>query len=327
MGALAQGGVWFGGSTKTPWNPERSSSGSSAGSAAATAAGLVAFSLGTETLGSIISPSTACGVVGLRPTFGRVSRHGAMALSWTMDKVGPICRGVEDCAAVLNAIYGPDGHDLDATDAPFTWSPDVSLAALRIGYIASELEEPPANANAEQIAQFTAQRDVVKTALDVLRQQGARLEAVTLPAVRASAIRFVLSAEAATSFDDLTRSRGIDSLTAQGPGDWPNTFRSARYIPAVEYLRAQRARTLLMRQMDALMQGIDLLVTPTRSDSLTITNLTGHPAIVVPCGFTNGLPVGLMFTGRLYQEAALMRAALVYERATDWHTKRPPLAS
>ncbi len=323
MGALAQGGVWFGGSTKTPWNVERSSSGSSAGSGAATAAGLVGFALGTETLGSIMSPSAACGVTGLRPTFGRVSRHGAMALSWTMDKVGPMCRSVEDCAIVLNAIYGPDGRDADVADVPFAWKPDGSLAGLRIGYVRREFEEPPANANDEQRKQWPAQRDLLASALDVFRSLGAALDPVELPSIPAQAIRFVLSAEAAAAFDDLTRSRGIDQLTAQGPGDWPNTFRSARFIPAVEYLRAQRVRTLLMRQMDDLMRGYDVVLSPTRSQSLTVTNLTGHPALAQKCGFVEGLPVALMFTGRLYEEATLLRAALAYERATPWHTQHP----
>lgn len=315
MGALAQGGLWFGGMTKTPWKVEETSSGSSAGSAAATAAGLVGFSLGTETLGSIVTPSSRCGTVGLRPTYGRVSRYGAMGLSWTMDKVGPICRGVEDCAVVLDAIYGPDDRDLTAGDVPFNWTPNAQLAKLRIGYLKAEFEQD----DDERKAMY-------KQALDDLRSAGAKLEPITLPEFQTNSLRIILVAEAATAFDDLTRNGGVNQLTGQAPGDWPNTFRTSRFIPAVEYLRAQRARTLLMRQMDKLMSQWDVFVSPApRSASLLITNLTGHPAVVMPCGFIKGLPQAIMFTGGLYDEAAALRVALAFERATRWHTMRPEL--
>ncbi len=326
MGALAQGGVWFGGSTRTPWNLEKSSSGSSAGPGAATAAGLVGFSIGTETLGSIVSPSTACGVTGLRPTYGRVSRYGAMALSWTMDKIGPMCRTVEDCALVFNAIYGSDGRDDTVVDAPFEWNTETPLSKLRIGFVKKEFEEAPQGLPDDQRKQWEQQKEVLAEALEALRRAGARLEPVELPDVPAQSIRFVLSAEAAAAFDDLTRSRGIDQLTAQGAGDWPNVFRTSRFIPAVEYIRAQRARTLLMRQMDGLMQKCDAFVAPSRSASLAITNLTGHPAVALKAGFVDGLPVSLMVTGRLYDEATTLRVALGYERATRWHTMHPKLS-
>lgn len=313
LGALAQGPRWFGGVTRTPWNIQENSSGSSAGSAAATAAGLVGFSLGTETLGSIISPSSRCGVVGLRPTYGRVSRYGAMILSPTMDKVGPICRYVEDCALVLEAIYGPDGRDHTVADVPFSWVPDPDISGLRIGFLKAEFEEGN-----------EARRTMYAAALDALRKAGARLEPVELPSFPARALLIILNAEAAASFDDLTRSGGVDQLSGQGPGDWPNTFRVARFIPAVEYLRAQRARRLLMRQMDELMARWDVFVSPAPgSASLTITNLTGHPAVCVPCGFINAMPQAIMFTGRLYDEATLLRVALAFERATEWHTRHP----
>jgi Asp-tRNA(Asn)/Glu-tRNA(Gln) amidotransferase A subunit family amidase len=325
MGALAQGGDWFGRSTRNPWNLKRSSSGSSAGPGAATAAGLVGFAVGTETLGSIISPAAANGVVGLRPTYGRVSRHGAMALSWTMDKIGPMCRTVEDCALVLNAIYGPDGHDETVVDAPFKWKPDVPLGGLKVGYVKREFEDVPETLNEENRRERAEQNKILSEALDALRKAGVALEPLELPAFPAQAVRFVLSAEAAAAFDDLTRSRGVDTLTAQGSGDWPNSFRTSRFIPAVEYIRAQRARTLLMREMDALMQKYHAVVTPNRSASLTMTNLTGHPAIGVKAGFAGGMPVCLMFTGRLYQEATILRLALAYERATDWHRKHPTM--
>jgi Asp-tRNA(Asn)/Glu-tRNA(Gln) amidotransferase A subunit family amidase len=318
MGALAQGPRWFGGVTRNPWQVEderTGSSGSSAGSAAATSAGLVGFSLGTETLGSIVSPSSRCGVVGLRPTYGRISRYGAMGLSWTMDKIGPICRGVEDCAVVLEAIYGPDERDLTVADVPFNWSPEAPISKMRIGYLKTEFER----GNDEQKA-------VYKEALDALRSAGAKLEPLELPQFSTQSLRIILSAEASAAFDDLTRSGGVNQLSGQGPGDWPNTFRTSRFIPAVEYLRAQRARTLLMREMDKLMEQWDVFVSPAPgSSSLLITNLTGHPALVLPCGFVRGLPQALMFTGRLYDEGSLLGVALAFERVTRWHTMHPKM--
>ena len=325
MGALAQGGVWFGGSTRNPWNLERSSSGSSAGPGAATAAGLVGFSIGTETRGSIISPSAACGVTGLRPTYGRVSRYGAMALSWTMDKIGPMCRSVEDCALVFNEIYGSDGRDNSVIDAPFDWSPDGQLADLRIGYIQREFEEPPANASEERRQRWEVQQPALAAALESLRGAGAILDPIEMPDFPTNAISFILTAEAAAAFDDLTRSRGIDRLTSQESNAWPNTFRTARFIPAVEYIRAQRARTLLMRRMNDLMSEYDVFISPSRSNSLGITNLTGHPAIAVKAGFADEMPVSLMITGRLFEEATILRAALAFERATPWHMQHPAL--
>lgn len=316
MGALAQGGLWFGGMTKTPWNYEQSSSGSSAGSGAATSAGLVGFSIGTETLGSIITPSTRCGVTGLRPTFGRVSRAGAMALSWTMDKIGPMCRSVEDCAEALRAIMGSDGRDPTVIDAPLHWNSRSSLAGLRVGMLSKDFE-----------ALNPKQKQIYDAALDTLQKAGVTLEPMALPDFPLEAIRTVLTAEAAAAFDDLTRSGGVDRLKGQAPNDWPNTFRTARVIPAVEYIRAQRARTLLMSQMHALMNRWDAFVSPTNSSSLTATNLTGHPQIVVPCGFLDSMPQGLLFTGRLFEEGMPMRIALAYQHATDWHKRRPTLQS
>ncbi len=316
MGALAQGGLWFGGMTKTPWDYEQSSSGSSAGSASATAAGLVGFSIGTETLGSIVSPSTRCGVAGLRPTYGRVSRFGAMGLSWSMDKIGPICRSVEDCAMVLRAIAGSDGRDVTVVDAPIHWEPRLPLTKLKIGYVKEEFDKMEAD-----------QKALYDIALDVLRRAGAKLEPITLPDFPLAALRMVLMAEAATAFDDLTRSNGVDRLKGQAPGDWPNTFRTSRTLTAVEYIRAQRGRTLLMQAMDRLMSQWDVLVSTPFSPSLTATNLTGHPQVVVPCGFLKGLPQSILFTGRLYEEGTPMRVAHAFERATEWHTLRPKLTA
>lgn len=329
MGALAQGPRWFSGVTRNPWAPDENrtgSSGSSAGPAAATAAGLVGFSIGTETLGSIVSPSSRCGVTGLRPTYGRVSRYGAMGLSWTMDKIGPMCRGVEDCAAALSVIYGPDGKDITVGDVPFNWDPHTNLDALRVGYLKGEFEgtggTPPENEQQRQ--QMEQRREVYKEALSALARAGAKLTAIELPKFSAASLRYILTAEAATAFDDITRNGGINQLSGQEPGDWPNTFRTARFIPAVEYLRAQRARNLLMREMETLMSQWDVFVSPAPgSASLLITNLTGHPAVCVPCGFVNNLPVAIMFTGGVYDEAAPLRVALAFEQATKWHTMHP----
>lgn len=312
MGALAQGGLWFAGMTKNPWNTERTSSGSSAGSASATSAGLVGFSLGTETLGSIVSPSTTCGVVGLRPTYGRVSRFGAMGLCWTMDKPGPICRTVEDCALVLQAIHGADGKDLAVVDVPLDWQPQLGLQGLRIGFVEADFERAQKDTKA-----------VYDQALADLRAAGAKLEPVKLPDFQAQPLRVILEAEAAAAFDDLTRSGGVNQLRGQGPQDWPNSFRTSRLIPAVEYIRAQRARTLLMRRMDQFMADWDVLVSPAFSSLLLVTNLTGHPQMVTPCGFDKGLPQGLVFTGKLYEEGTAMRVAMAFEKATKWHTMHP----
>jgi Asp-tRNA(Asn)/Glu-tRNA(Gln) amidotransferase A subunit family amidase len=328
MGSLAQGGVWFGGSTRNPWNTARSSSGSSAGPAAATAAGLVGFSIGTETLGSIMSPSDACGTVGLRPTYGRVSRYGAMALSWTMDKIGPICRSVEDCALAFNAIYGSDGRDDTVVDAAFAWKPDVPLGSLKVGYVREDfdpVESPGAGSSDEAKRRFEAMRVGMGAVLETFRKAGATLVPIRLPDFDAGAIRFILSAEAAAAFDDLTRSRGIDQLTAQGPGDWPNSFRTSRFIPAVEYLRAQRARTLLMRRYAELMRSCDVYLSGTRGPSLVATNLTGHPAVCLKAGFYEKMPWSITVVGRLYDEATLLRVALAYERATPWQAMHPAI--
>jgi Asp-tRNA(Asn)/Glu-tRNA(Gln) amidotransferase A subunit family amidase len=318
MGALAQGGRWFAGMTRNPWQVEedrQGSSGSSAGPASATAAGLVGFSIGTETLGSIVSPSSRCGCVGLRPTYGRVSRYGAMGLSWTMDKIGPICRGVEDCAAVLSAIYGPDQRDITVGDAPFNWTPETPLSKMRIGYLKTEFDG----------IQNEKQKALYAEALNALKTAGASLQPIELPKFSTRPLGIILSAEAAAAFDDITRDGRVNELSGQSPGDWPNSFRTARFIPAVEYIRAQRARTLLMREMDKLMSEWDVFVSLAPGSSLLVTNLTGHPQVCMPCGFIDGLPRSIMFTGGLYDEGSPLRVALAYERATEWHTMRPKM--
>jgi Asp-tRNA(Asn)/Glu-tRNA(Gln) amidotransferase A subunit family amidase len=318
MGALAWGDVWFGGKTKSPWNLEEGSSGSSAGSGAATAAGLVGFAIGTETLGSIVSPCTQCGVSGLRPTFGRVSRYGAMALCWSMDKIGPMCRSVEDCAIVFEAIRGPDGRDLTVVDYPFNWAPTVNLAGIRIGYVKSAFEEE----------RETKAQD--EQTLETLKALGAMLIPIELPAAYPlEALRFCLEVEAAAAFDELTRSNRDDLLVRQISEAWPNVFRQARLVPAVEYIQANRIRTLLMQAMADLMAGIEVYVAPSLGGkNLALTNLTGHPAVVTPNGFRdNGLPSTITFTGRLYDESTVLAVAKAYQDATEFHLKRPPVGS
>ncbi|HEX6323315.1 MAG TPA: amidase [Vicinamibacterales bacterium] len=323
MGALAQGGNWFGGRTRNPWNVERSSSGSSAGPGSATAAGLVGFSLGTETRGSIVSPSAENGVVGLRPTYGRVSRYGAMALSWTMDKIGPMCRTVEDCAIAFNAIYGSDGRDTTVVDAPFVWAPDTPMSRVRIGYVKSEIEDVPERMNEEQRKNRMAMNALMMDAVAVFRKLGARVEPVSLPDFPSNALNFILSAEAAASFDELTRRIAAGEVTEESLGSWPGTFRASRFIPAVEYIRAQQARTLMMQEWDALMQGYDVILSSNQSASLGATNLTGHPSLTMKAGFLEGRPRPLMLTGRLYDEATMLRIGLAYEQATDWDSMHP----
>ncbi|MDX1666595.1 MAG: amidase, partial [Saprospiraceae bacterium] len=272
LGALAWGDVWYGERTRNPWDPERGSSGSSAGSASAVAAGLVPFAIGTETLGSIVSPSTVCGTTGLRPTFGRVSRHGAMALVWSMDKIGPIARSAEDCAAVFEAIYGPDGLDPSIIDAPFNYDHRLDPAILRVGYLKSAFERDYG---------FKQQDSLT---LATLRNLGIELIPVELPDMPDLGV--ILSAEAAAAFDELTRSGMDDLMVRQIRNSWPNVFRAARFIPAVEYIQANRLRSRLIQQMAEVFQQVDVYVHPSwASSSLAITNYTGHPCVVLPNGF------------------------------------------
>ncbi len=368
LGALAMGDKWFGGRTRNPWNPKQGSSGSSAGPASATSAGCVAFAVGSETLGSISSPSTRCGVTGLRPTFGFVPRTGAMALSWTMDKLGPICRAVEDCAAVLEAIYGPDGEDLSVRDAAFNWNADLDWKSLRIGYLKASFdadqpappEKPaPAQETAEQkqhrehrqqmMAAYRARREYDRkfdlAALDKLRAMGVNLVPLALPDLPFDSMTPLLTAEAAAAFDELTVTGRDKLLTEQGPEDWPNDFRVSRFYPAVEYIQANRARALGIRAMSKLFDQADIIVTSTNSDQLVVTNLTGHPAIIVPNGLRGndapappavdtgeddqiggpGTPVSITFLGGHYQDAKLCAFARAYQQATGFEKLHPKL--
>jgi Asp-tRNA(Asn)/Glu-tRNA(Gln) amidotransferase A subunit family amidase len=372
LGALAMDDHWFGAKTRNPWNPAQGSSGSSAGSASATAAGCVAFSIGSETLGSISSPSTRCGCTGLRPTFGFVPRTGAMALSWSMDKLGPICRAVEDTALILHAIYGPDGGDRAVQPAAFNWDADQDWRKLRVGYLKTDFEhpfdnqeEPPAKPESELSAeekkkleeqkqrreQFRLRaeydRRFDKAAIAKLQAMGVNLIPVELPKFPYGAMAPLLEAEAAAAFDELTRTGRDKLLTDQGEGDWPNTFRIARLIPAVEYIQANRARMLAMEAVAKALDGFDVIVAPTNSQQLVVTNLTGHPALILPNGFRGddappprkndkgeiqgdyggpGTPVSLTFLGQLYGEGRLLAFARAYQQATDFHLQHPKLS-
>jgi len=312
LGALAMGDVWYGERTRNPWDPTRGSSGSSAGSASAVAAGCLPFALGTETLGSIVSPSTVCGTTGLRPTFGRVSRYGAMALSWSMDKIGPITRHVEDCAIVLAAIYGPDGRDASVQDLPFNYDANLDLNTLKIGYLKSAFDRDYYFSDNDSIA------------LQTLRDLGYELIPIELPDM--PELGAILSAEAAAAFDELTRSNKDDLLVRQQSNAWPNTFREARFIPAVEYIQANRLRTRLMQDMAMLFEDIDVYINPSwNSSSLGITNYTGHPCVVLPNGFRDGRPTSITFTGDLFREGEVLSLAKAYQNATKHHKKRPLL--
>jgi Asp-tRNA(Asn)/Glu-tRNA(Gln) amidotransferase A subunit family amidase len=363
LGALALGDRWYGGITRNPWRPAQGSSGSSAGPASATAAGCVAFSIGSETLGSISSPSTRCGCTGLRPTFGRVPRTGAMALSWSMDKLGPICRAAEDCAIVLDAIYGPDGRDRTVHPAAFNWDAHIDPRALRVGYLKTDFENDPPQLRlfAPPAASDTTaarQRELLRAhaaydrrfdsaALAKLAAMGITMTPVALPDMPWQAMTSLLSVEAAAAFDELTRSGRDKLLTEQSPTDWPNTFRTARLTPAVEYVQANRARTLAIEAMAQVFAPFDVIVAPTSSTQLVVTNLTGHPAAIVPNGIRGddapayefptgpgpyggnwggpGTPVSITFLGPLYGEAKLLAFARAYQEATGFHRQYPKL--
>lgn len=323
LGALAWGDVWFGGRTNNPWNPEQGSSGSSAGPGAAVSAGLVPFAIGSETLGSIVSPSTRNGVTGHRPTFGRVSRHGAMTLSWSMDKLGPMARSAEDCALVFAALHGHDPRDPTATDAAFRWPYPLYPERTRVGYVAEAFEEDYEGIDAD------------RAVLDALAGLGFDPRPVRLPDLPADALMIMLEAEAAAAFAELTRTGGVDTMVRQERNAWPNVFRHAHLVPAVEYINASRVRTLLMQQMAALMTEWDVLVAPSfRAGILGITNLTGHPSVTVPNRFdpvgddpasARRQPGSITFTGGLWRDDLVLAVAHAYQQVTDFHRRRPPI--
>ena len=313
LGALAWGDNWYGGKTRNPWNTELGSSGSSAGPGSATSAGLVAFSLGSETWGSIVSPSTVNGVTGLRPTFGTVSKSGAMALSWSMDKIGPMCRSVDDCALVYSIIKGTDSEDHSVVDVPFQVPVKKELKSLRIGFVASAFNDSTTSDNDRIV-------------IDRLRELGFTMVPIELPEFPTNSLSFLLDVEAAAAFDELTRSNRDDQLVRQVKRAWPNVFRSARYVPAVEYVQANRARVLLNQKMSSLFEEIDIYLVPSfYGDNLLRTNLTGHPCIVLPNGFDDkGMPTSISFIGDLYKDGELVAVARSYQRGTGWHKRYPP---
>jgi Asp-tRNA(Asn)/Glu-tRNA(Gln) amidotransferase A subunit family amidase len=310
-GELAFGDNWFGGRTNNPWDVNEGASGSSTGSAAAAAAGLVGFAIGTDTGGSILSPSIRCGVVGLRPTFGRVSRYGVMAAGYSLDKIGPITRAVEDGALILNAIVGPDGKDLSVPyDVPFSWDAQRPLAKMRVGFVAADFD-------AEKDAESKANG---LKALDVMRSLKCELIPVELPASDLN--YFIEYVERAAGFEEFARARQDAGLRRQ---HHRAELRYSHLVPAVEYLQANRIRMLLMQQVARAMATIDVIVAPYASIN-PLTSQTGHPVVAVPSGFSRkGTPTGITFVGHIYKEADLLAVARGYQNATDFHTKRPPI--
>ena len=322
MGELAWGDVWFGGKTKNPWNPKVGSSGSSAGVGATVPAGLIGFGIGTETLGSIVAPANRNGLTGFRPTFGRVSRYGGMALTWSMDKVGPMCRSAEDCAIVFSMIHGRDPRDLVTRDAPFNWP--VSPKKLRIGYYAEAFEQDYPNQKADAAS------------FDVLRGLGYTLKPVSVSSQYLPGVQtMVIDIEAAAAFEDLTRTQAVDRMVRQTKDAWPHVFRVAHLRPAVAYVQANRLRTQMMLEMDDLFQEIDVLVTPSfGGDLLSITNLTGHPSVTVPNRFDPlpdqpdspyREPGSISFVAGLYRDEHALALAHAFQQETDWHLQRPPV--
>lgn len=316
LGALAMGDVWFGGVTKNPWNLKQGASGSSAGSGSAVSAGLVPFAIGTETLGSIVSPSTRNGVTGLRPTFGRVSRHGAMALSWSMDKIGPMSRSALDNGIVLSVIQGLDPRDKSTFAAALNYDAKKSVKSLKIGYFAPYFEGNRPNQEND------------RRVLEELRGMGFELHPVELKtSVPVQSLLISLYVEGAAAFDEMTLSNQDDLLVAQHRGAWPNLFRASRFIPAVEYIQANRHRSLLIEEVHALFKDYDVIVTPSfGGNQLQVTNLTGHPALCMPNGFdANGNPTSITFLANLFDEEKLIMLGRAYQEGSQWQKKRPPL--
>lgn len=315
LGALAMDDYWFGGRTKNPWNMLEGSNGSSAGSAAATVAGLVPFAIGTETYGSIIAPSTVCGATGLRPTFGSVSRSGAMTLAWSLDKAGPICRSAEDAAIVFNYLHGTDGKDAAAVNMPFNYTGKADLSKMKIAYARNYFGKKDTLGNENAV-------------LDVFRKAGAKLIPVDFPdsgIYNFDIIGIVIGSESAAAFDGFTRTGLDDKMTRQGKGEWPNYFRASRFIPAVEYINANRHRYQLMQKVNDVIEKYDVIICPTwAGNQAAITNLTGNPAISIPTGFDKkNSPTSITLVGKLYDEATILAIAKVYQDATQWNKMHP----
>src|SRR5688572_21077122 len=305
LGALANNNKWFGGFTRNPWNLQQGSSGSSAGSAASTAAGLLPFAIGTETWGSIVSPSTRCGVTGLRPSFGSVSRYGGMVLCWSLDKIGPICRSAEDAAIVFNYIKGTDGKDASAVDKPFNYNGKVDFKKLRIAYAENYFKRLQPDALEWKV-------------LEIYRSLGADPQPVNFPDSTIypfDIMGIVLGAEAAAAFDELTRTNRDDLIERQDKNFWPNIFRTARTIPAVEYINANRYRYTLCKEMNEFLKNYDAVIVPSfAGNQLAMTNLTGHPVVCMPIGFNQrGLPSSITIIGNLYNEATILAVAKAFQ--------------
>jgi Asp-tRNA(Asn)/Glu-tRNA(Gln) amidotransferase A subunit family amidase len=334
LGALALNDIWFSGETKNPWLLEEGSGGSSAGPGSATAAGCVAFAIGSETEGSIVDPSMRCGVTGLRPTFGRVARTGAMTLCWSMDKLGPMARGVEDTLLVLAAITGPDAGDLSSVPSRLDFEADGAVAGLRVGYFPPWMMESPAT-------------EVDRAALETVRRLGMTPVEVSLPDWPYGSLNTILFAEAAAAFEELTLSGGLDQLKMQVPDAWPNTFRQSRFLSAVDYVQADRLRRKVAQEMARVFSTVDILLVPSlRDEILTITNFTGHPSLTLPAGFVEvgearsdwapdparplptfspkrRVPHGVTLIGRLFEEGTIGRAGIALEKAFGVRGERP----
>ncbi len=315
LGELAMDDIWFGGLTRNPWDTTRGSGGSSAGSASATAAGLIPFAIGTETYGSIVDPSMRCGVTGLRPTYGSIARTGAMALAWSSDKIGPICRSAEDAAIVFYYIHGADKQDASSINAAFNYKGAVDIKKLKIGYIRNYIDSLPENSTEKQT-------------LRAIKEMGAELIPVYFPdSLHGNEIlSLIIGAESAAAFDQLTRSSRDDEMVQQNKDRWPNTFRTARFVPAVEYINACRLRYKIMQKMDPFLDEYDILIAPPETgDQLAITNLTGNPSVTVPNGFLpNGMPSGITFIGKHFGEANLLAFSKAYQQQSGFHLKHPP---
>ena len=319
LGALAYNNKWFGGETKNPWNLLQGSSGSSAGSAASVTAGLLPFAIGTETLGSIVSPSTRCGATGLRPTFGTVSRYGAMVLCWSLDKVGPICRSAEDAAIVYAAINGTDGNDPSAIKHAFNYSGKTDWSKIRIAYAENYFKRLPKEADEWKV-------------LEVYKSLGAKLKPVVFPDTSLYPVNYIsliLNAESAAAFDELTRTNRDDLIERQDKAFWPNSFRAARTIPAVEYINANRYRSQLCKGFNDFMKNYDIVIVPSFAGrQLAMTNLTGNPVVCMPIGFNkDGTPTSITLIGNLYDEATILAAAKAFQDKTDHNKKHPALFS
>ena len=334
LGALALNDIWFGGQTMNPWVPEEGSSGSSAGPGAATAAGLVGFSIGSETQGSIVSPTMRCGITGLRPTFGRVPRSGAMTLCWSLDKLGPMTRGVEDTMLVLNAISGPDAGDVASVPSTLTFNANADVTGLRVGYFPEWMKDSPAT-------------DVDRAALVTAKKLGMNLVEASIPEWPYDSLNIVLFAESAAAFEELTLSHQVDQLRSQVPDAWPNVFRQSRFLSAVDLVQADRMRRKVAQEMARVFSEVDLLLVPSlRDEMLVITNFTGHPSLTLRAGFVHisearsdwapdpkhplpkfspprRVPHGITLIGRLFDEGTLAQAGIALERAFNVAAERP----